>query len=61
MNTDEITFIENSPGFIALNLSWHRSSLFAPLMSTESFIVSISYCIEYCYCIKSIEFIIVFK
>lgn len=42
INTEEITYIENSPGNIALNLSWHRLSLFAPLMSTESFIVSIS-------------------
>lgn len=41
MNTEEITFIENSPGMVVLNLTWHRPSIFAPLMSTESFIVSI--------------------
>lgn len=39
-NTEELTFIENSPGMVVLNLSWHRPSLFAPLMSTESIIVS---------------------
>lgn len=40
-NAEELTFIENSPGMVVLNLGWHRPSLFAPLMSTESFIVSI--------------------
>lgn len=40
-NTEELTFIENNPGKVLLNLSWHRPSLFAPLMSTESFIVSL--------------------
>ncbi|XP_060878579.1 uncharacterized protein LOC132950955 [Metopolophium dirhodum] len=37
-NTEEFTFIENGPGMVILNLSWRRPSLFAPLMSTESFI-----------------------
>lgn len=40
-NAEELTFIENSPGMVVLNLEWHRPSLFAPLMSTESCIVSI--------------------
>lgn len=39
-NTEELTFIENNPGKVVLNLTWRRPSLFAPLMSTESFIVS---------------------
>lgn len=42
-NAEEFTFIENSPGMVVLNLEWHRPSLLAPLMSTESFIVSIYY------------------
>lgn len=41
MNTEEVTFIENSPGLVVLNLCWRRPSVFAPLMSTESFIVRI--------------------
>lgn len=40
LNTEEVTFIDNSPGTIVLNLSWRRPSIFAHLMSTESFIVS---------------------
>lgn len=40
-NAEELTFIENNPGMVSLNLTWHSPSLFAHRISTESFIVSL--------------------